>query len=200
MCVLRACVCACMCVLHACVCVCVAACVRACVCMRVCAACMCVLCVCVRACAACVCVRMCVCCVCACVCPACVCAACVCMCVLCACVCCARVCVVCRYVCVVWCVTCACVLWEWQGGAVGGWQILGKWPSGDRCAGTAAKCLPGWQLARIPGWIEWPGPSLLRSLKALQQSPQQPHMRVGPGRRWEASPVLVTVPLGSAEV
>ena len=45
----------------------------------------------------------------------------------------ARACVCCVRVCVVWCVTCACVLWERQGGAVGGRQVLGKWPSGDSC-------------------------------------------------------------------
>lgn len=69
---------------------------------------------------------------------------------------------------------------------VAGWscwrrQKLGKRP-GDRCAGRTAKSLPDWQLARVPGRTEWPGPSLRRSLKALRHSPQQPHTR---GQSWQ---------------
>lgn len=101
---------------------------------------------------------------------------------------------------------CVCVVCRVHMGVVGvaGWscwwrQKLGKWP-GDRCAGRTAKCLPDWQLARVPGRTEWPGPSLHRSLKALWQSPQQPHTR---GQSWQETGGL-TGPsgcsLGSAEV
>lgn len=86
-------------------------------------------------------------------------------------VCCVQVCV---------CVVCMGVV------GVAGWscwrrQKSGKWP-GDRCAGRTAKCLPDRQLARVPGRTEWPGPSLHGSLKALRQSPHQPHTR---GRSWQ---------------
>lgn len=108
---------------------------------------------------------------------------------------CVRACAMQVRVCCVVSWVCMCV-WAWQGGAVGGQRKFGKWPSGDRCARRAAKCLPAWQLARVPGRTEWPGPSLLRSLKALWQSPRQPHVRVGPGGLLGP----VTVPLGSVEV